>query len=159
MADPTDRGWWARTAGPPPQPELRSTSKQRPLAILAASIAVVVALALVSGAFSGGAAPAPVPARSGSGDPWSSALGVHVRSAYLASCQSAGGGSAYCACVFSQITAQAPYSTPQAFAVLSAAAQRAQRANDLAAIPAAVTQANDTCSTPAAGPPSTKHAV
>jgi hypothetical protein len=165
MPDSTDSGWWS-AAGPPPTPrepeqiELRLRPQRRaPRSLLVLAVLVVaLVVALLGGAFAGSSPPAPAETH-GSSLAWTSAQGRQVQSAYLTSCQSAGGGSAYCGCLFSQITAQAPYSTPATFAALSAAVKQDEQSNDLAAIPPAIAQADNTCSQPGASSPSTRHPI
>jgi hypothetical protein len=165
MSDSTDSGWWS-AASPPPTPpepeqiELRLRPQRRAprsLLVLAVLVAALV-VAVLGGAFAGSSPPAPA-ATHGSSLAWTSAQGRQVQSAYLTSCQSAGGGSAYCGCLFSQITAQAPYSTPATFAALSAAVKQDEQSNDLAAIPPAIAQADNTCSEPGASSPSARHPI
>jgi hypothetical protein len=166
MSDSTDSGWWS-AAGPPPTPpepeqiDLRLRPRRRAprsLLVLAVLVAALV-VALLGGAFAGSSPPAPGPVTHSSSLAWTSAQGRQVQSAYLTSCQSAGGGSAYCGCLFSQITAQAPYSTPATFAALGAAVKQDEQSNDLAAIPPAITQADNSCSQPGASSPSARHPI
>jgi hypothetical protein len=159
MADSTEAAWWARRGEPPlaggddavderahgPRP------KARALLIVSILAAAVLLVALLGGVFGGSGPPNSGPAAPSASQAWSGADGARVHAAYLASCQSNGGAAAYCACLFSQLTARAPYTTPAAFAALSTALEQARSANDTAAVPSAVTQATKTCSSPAVG--------
>lgn len=159
MADSTEGAWWARRGEPPQaggddavdESAHRPRPKARALLIVSISAAAVLLVALLGDVFGGSGPANPGPAAPSASQAWSGADGARVHAAYLASCQSNGGGAAYCACLFSQLTARASYSTPAAFAALSTALERARSANDTAAVPSAVTQATQTCSSPGVG--------
>jgi hypothetical protein len=159
MADSTEAAWWARRDEPPvaagehtvDESARRRRPKARPLLIVSIIAAAVLVVALLGGVFADPGPANPGPAAPTASQAWSGADGARVHGAYLASCQSDGGAAAYCACLFSQLSARAPYSTPAAFAALSTALERARSGGDTAAVPVAVTQATQTCSSPGAG--------
>ncbi len=103
-------GWTART----PRMTVHTDVARRWLLPAAVISGALIGLTLILLLSEPGAAGGPQPVTNA----WSTAAGVSVRSSFLARCETHGTSTTTCVCMFDEVTGQAAYSTPSAFASL-----------------------------------------
>ncbi len=81
--------------------------------------------------------------------PWDSGIGAQIKAGFIAGCSQTGKSAAHCGCVFSHVTARAPYNTPNGFEGLATNLGEFVRTRDVRVLPKGYVDAILACRTTA----------
>ena len=81
--------------------------------------------------------------------PWDTGIGAQIKAGFIAGCSQNGQSTAHCGCVFSRVTARAPFNTPSGFEGVVSNLGEFVRTRDVRALPKGYVDAVMACRTTA----------